>query len=344
VSEPPAPPHRRRPRYSGRNPRRFDEKYKELEPERYPETVAKVRASGKTPAGTHVPIMVAEVLEALDLRPGATVVDCTLGYGGHAAAILPKILPGGFLLGLDVDPLELPRTEARLRALGFDESATRVRRSNFAGLAQALAAEGLAGADAVLADLGLSSMQLDDPRRGFTMKVDGPLDMRLNPSRGRPAADWLASVPARSLAEALAELSDEPHADALAASLAGKRFDTTTQLAAAVRAAQPDVEGEAQDLSVRRVFQAIRIAVNEEMTALEMLLRTLPSCLAPGGRVAVLTFHSGEDRRVKKAFQAGLRDGTYATVSDGVVRASADECRDNPRASPAKLRWAKRRV
>jgi 16S rRNA (cytosine1402-N4)-methyltransferase len=342
VSEPPAPPHRRRPRYSGRHPRRFEEKYKELEPERYPDTVTKVRASGKTPAGTHVPVMVTEVLEALDPQPGSTVVDCTLGYGGHAAVILPKLLPGGLLLGLDVDPLELRRTEARLRALGFDESAFRVRRSNYAGLAQALDAEGLAGADAVLADLGVSSMQLDDPRRGFTMKVEGPLDMRLNPSRGRPAADWLASVPARILAEALSEFSDEPHADALAEALAGRRFDTTSQLATAVRMAQPVVEDDERELSVRRVFQAVRMAVNEEMTALEMLLRTLPSCLAPGGRVAVLTFHSGEDRRVKKAFQAGLRDGVYAAMSDGVVRASPDECRDNLRARPAKLRWARR--
>src|SRR5579862_4131388 len=172
-----ATPHRRRPRYSGKNPRRFEEKYKEHDPQRYAETVAKVLASGKTPAGTHRPIMVAEILEALTPKPGELAVDCTLGYGGHAREILARIQPGGRLLGLDADPIELPKTEARLRAAGFGPESFLAVRSNFAGLPQALAAANLAGADCILADLGVSSMQLDDPSRGFSLKLEGPLDM-----------------------------------------------------------------------------------------------------------------------------------------------------------------------
>ena len=286
--------------------------------------------------------MVTEVLEALALEPGDAVVDCTLGHGGHATALLEAIQPGGVLIGLDVDPLELPKTEARLRGLGFDESAFRVRRSNFAGLPQVLAAEGLPGADAVLADLGVSSMQLDDPLRGFTMKADGPLDMRMNPSRGQPASAWLAGVAPAKLAGVLDEYADEPNAALLAGALAGRRFPSTLELADAVRTALPEVTDDERELSVRRVFQAVRVAVNEELTALEMLLRVLPGCLNPGGRVAILTFHSGEDRRVKKAFQAGFRAGSYRAIADDVVRPSAEECRDNPRARPAKLRWAER--
>ncbi len=339
----PSTPHRRRPRYAGTHPRRFGEKYKEHAPERYPETVAKVLASGKTPAGAHVPVMVREVLEVLRPRRGETAVDCTLGYGGHARELLPHLLPGGFLLGLEVDPLELPRTEARLRAVGFDADAFRVRRSNFAGLPQALSAEGLSGADCVLADLGVSSMQLDAPERGFSMKAAGPLDMRMNPNRGQPASALLARLTPERLATLLAENSDEPQAPELAEALAGRRFDDTTALADAVRGALPRLGDEDREDSVRRVFQALRIAVNDEFTALDSLLRHLPGCLNPGGRVAVLTFHSGEDRRVKQAFKSGLRDGSYEAIADDVLRPSPAECRANPRAKAAKLRWACRR-
>lgn len=341
MNDDPSTPHRRRERYSGRYPRRFDEKYKEHEPEKYPDTVAKVLASGKTPAGTHVPIMVAEILEALDPRPGDTAVDCTLGYGGHACELLPRVQPDGLVLGLDVDPLELPRTEARIRRLGFGPDAFRARRSNFAGLPKALAAEGLAGADCVLADLGVSSMQLDTPARGFSIKSPGPLDMRMNPNRGQPASALLARITSRDLEVLLAD-ADEPHAGRLADALAGKAIEPTTALAHAVRAALPRVPEEEREISVRRVFLALRIAVNEELTALDMLLRHLPQCLNPGGRVAIVTFHSGEDRRVKKAFQTGLRDGDYTTGADHVIRPSAEECRANPRARAAKLRWARR--
>ena len=338
----PAIPHQRRKRYAGKNPRRFEDKYKERDPQRYADTVAKVIASGKTPAGTHRPIMVAEILDALAPKPGDIAVDCTLGHGGHSQEILARIQPGGVLLGLDADPVELPKTEARLRALGFGAEAFIAKRSNFAGIAQALAAHGLAGADIVLADLGVSSMQIDDPARGFSVKLDGPLDMRMNPQRGQPASALLEKIGITALATLLDENADEPHAAALAAALAGKTFARTTALANAIRAALHAVKGDAATLSVRRVFQALRIAVNDEFSALDTLLRQLPACTKPGARIAILTFHSGEDRRVKKSFDAGLRAGIYATVSDGVIRSTAAEQNSNPRSASAKLRWARR--
>jgi 16S rRNA (cytosine1402-N4)-methyltransferase len=333
-------PHRRRPRYSGKNPRRFEEKYKERDPQRYAETVARVIASGKTPAGTHRPIMVSEILEILAPRPGAIAVDCTLGFGGHAREILPRLQPGGRLLGLDADPIELPKTERRLRDLGFGAATFSAHRSNFAGLPRVLTEAGIAGADCILADLGVSSMQLDDPARGFGVKVEGPLDMRLNPKRGEPASAFLAKTNPAKLEAILAENADEPHAAHLAAELAGGEFRSTTALATAIRRLLAHEPSEERELSVRRVFQALRIAVNDEFSALETFLRHLPACLNPGGRVAVLTFHSGEDRRVKKSFAEGLRAGVYGEVARDVGRPSAEERHANPRSTSAKLRWA----
>jgi 16S rRNA (cytosine1402-N4)-methyltransferase len=332
-------PHRRRPRYRGTHPRRFEEKYKELQ--RKSDTVAKVLASGKTPAGSHVPIMVAEILEALGPKPGDIVVDCTLGHGGHTRALLEKILPGGLLLGLDADPHELPRTEATLRAEGFGEESLVIKKSNFAGIQAALAALGCKGADAILADLGVSSMQLDNPARGFTHKHEGPLDMRMNPARGLSAAQWIERMTPEKIAAILRENSDEPHADLLAPKLAGRNFPTTLDLANAIRTAISQCPLDEQKKTLARVFQAIRIEVNEEFAALDSLLRVLPFCLKPGGRVAILTFHSGEDRRVKKAFQTGLRDGFYSETSRDVIRATKQETHANPRSLPAKLRWAR---
>ncbi|MBM3859156.1 MAG: 16S rRNA (cytosine(1402)-N(4))-methyltransferase RsmH [Verrucomicrobia bacterium] len=329
-----ATPHRRRPRYPGKYPRRFEHKYKEHQANA--ETVAKVMASGKTPAGTHRPIMVAEIIDALKPQVGEVAVDCTLGYGGHARELLKRVLPGGRLIGLDVDPIELPKTEVRLAGEGFT-----AHRSNFAGLPKVLAAEQLAGADLILADLGVSSMQIDDPSRGFSVKFDGPLDMRMNPQRGQPAAALLKRSNAVTLAALLVENADEPRAELLAAALAGKQFATTRALAETVRRTLPgSVLDEERDDTVRRVFQALRIAVNEEFSALDMFLRNLPSCLNAGGRVAIVTFHSGEDRRVKKAFEAGWRDGVYADIAREVIRPSSAERHDNPRSSSAKLRWA----
>jgi 16S rRNA (cytosine1402-N4)-methyltransferase len=341
-SAPAETPHRRRPRYAGKYPRKFSEKYKEHNPARYTDTVAKVIASGKTPAGTHRPIMVAEILAALAPQPGDRAVDCTLGYGGHAREILAKILPAGQLLGLDQDPLELPKTETRMRAAGFGPEHFIAVRSNFAGLPQALAARDWAGADCLLADLGVSSMQLDDPARGFSVKLDGPLDMRMNPQRGFPASTLAEKISAPALAKMLVENADEPRAAELAAALAGKKFAGTRDLAETIRAALPRLNRDDVDLAVRRVFQALRIAVNEEFSALDTLLRHLPACLQPGGRAAILTFHSGEDRRVKKAFEAGRHAGIYAEISPEVIRPTPEERHQNPRSAPAKLRWARR--
>jgi 16S rRNA (cytosine1402-N4)-methyltransferase len=323
---------KRRPRYKGRNPRHFSEKYKEHAPERYAADVDKVIESGKTPAGMHRPVMVREIMEVLDPQPGELAVDCTLGYGGHAAALLPALQPGGRLIGLDVDPIELPKTEARLRALGFGPDSLSVHRTNFAGLAKALPEP----ADIVFADLGLSSMQMDNPARGFTYKYDGPLDLRMNPQRGQAASALLAALDETALAALLLANADEPEADRLARAIKNTPVSTTTQLTAIVRSAGGD------DDSVRRVFQALRIAVNDEFGALGAFLQNLPFCLKTGGRVAILTFHSGEDRRVKKSFQTGERSGVYAEVAHEVRRPAAAELRANPRSRSAKLRWARR--
>ncbi len=336
--EAPRPP--RRKRYSGKNPRHFEDKYKEHHPDRYRETVAKVIASGKTPAGSHIPIMVVECLHALSLSPGINGVDATLGYGGHALKILEKISPDGKLLGLDIDPIEQPKTEERIRAAGYDGHQFEAVRSNYAGIAKALSTQSISVVDFVFADLGCSSMQLDDPSRGFSFKTAGPLDMRMNPARGLSAAEWLQKVSVEKLEITLCENSDEPRAESIAEAVAGKIFSSTTHFANAIRESIRVSDDDERELTVRRVFQAVRIAVNEEFTALDAFLRALPACLKPGGRVAILTFHSGEDRRVKQFLKAGFRDGLYAEMSDGVICATPEEHRMNPRSSAAKLRWA----
>ena len=334
------PVRKRRPRYSGKNPRKFEEKYKEHRPEEYPETVAKVIASGKTPAGTHIPIMVKEILGILAPSPGKTYVDCTLGYGGHAREILSRIQPGGLLIGMDVDPLEQPKTEARLREAGYGPDTFKVLRSNFAGIRRALAWDSLKGVDGILADLGVSSMQLDTPDRGFSVKWEGPLDMRMNPDKGIPASRLLQDCTAEELCRIFQDNADEPHALRLSQKLHGKVFARTTELATALQQVLGTLPEEERTLSIRRVFQALRIEVNQEFAALETLLKHLPDCLKPGGKVVILTFHSGEDRRVKKAFQQGLHQGLYSDISDEVTRPGPEECRLNPRASSTKLRWA----
>ena len=330
MSEPAPEKPKRRPRYVGKNPRHFSQKYKEHQPEYYADDVAKILSSGKTPAGTHRPIMVREILDILAPKPGDLIADCTLGYGGHARELLAAIQPGGHLIGLDTDPLELPKTEDRLRALGFGPDTFTAHRTNYAGLTKILPAP----ADAILADLGLSSMQIDNPERGCTYKHDGPLDLRMNPERGQPASALLSTLDEKRLAALLTENADEPNATPLACALLRTPIATTTHLVKTIRTAGGD------DDTVRRVFQALRIAVNDEFSALDTFLRQLPLCLKPGGRVAILSFHSGEDRRVKKAFQAGQRDGTYRDVSPDIIRPTAEETRANSRASSAKLRWA----
>lgn len=339
---------KRRKRYSGKNPRRFEDKYKEHAPERYADDVAKIMASGKTPAGTHRPIMVDEIMECIAAKPGEIAVDCTLGYGGHSSVLVEALQPGGTLYGLDVDPIEQPRTEQRLRSAGHGPEAFQVRHMNFAGLPKLLGQEQLEGLDIVIADLGVSSMQIDNPERGFTFKADGPLDLRLNPTHGQSAAALLTKITPNKLSALLTENSDEPRADLLADAILDSQktrpITRTRQLAEVIQTA---LENSGYSISEddisntqRRAFQALRIAVNDEFGALDSLLRVLPSCLKSGGRTAILTFHSGEDRRVKKAFQNGLRDGTYSSVSEKVIRASFEERHANPRSTSAKLRWA----
>ncbi len=331
-----ATPHKRRPRYSGKNPRKFEQKYKEHAQDA--ETLAKVRAAGKTPAGMHVPILLPEILKVLAPQPGERAVDCTLGNGGHAAALLET---GVTLLGLDQDPLEIVRTEAKLREKAAPDALI-VKRMNFAGLRRAIDECGWhEGADLILADLGCSSMQFDNPSRGFSFKHEGPLDMRMNPQRSLSARDLLQKLSAAKLQAVLTDNADEPRAEILAQALAGTDQATTRVFAAAIRAALPyRLDEEEREATVRRVFQALRIAVNEEFTALDTFLNQLPDCLRPGGRVAILTFHSGEDRRVKHLFRDALRGGIFRETNDEVIRPSAEEIRANPRAAPAKLRWA----
>jgi 16S rRNA (cytosine1402-N4)-methyltransferase len=299
-----------------------------------------------TPPSPHRPIMVAEVLRYLRPAAGEVAVDCTLGGGGHAHAILERLSPGGRLIALDVDPIELPRTERRLREAGFCRETFVAHHANFTTLAEVLAAEGVPAANVILADLGVSSMQHDRPERGFSFRGVGPLDMRMDPSRGETAAQLLARLDSAALAALLTTNADEPHAELIAGILTRERPDTTHALTRLVRiglnAARPDLPKAAVKMSVRRTLQALRIAVNDEFAALEGLLMALPQCLAPGGRVVIMTFHSGEDRRVKKSFQAGLRAGVYSAVADQVVRSTKEETFANRRASSAKLRWAVR--
>jgi len=295
----------------------------------------------------HTPIMLAEVLRCLQPRPGDVVVEATLGGGGHAQALLTRIAPSGTLLGLDVDGVALIRTAERLRQLDLGGARLMAQQASFADLADAMRAAELPAANAILVDLGVSSMQMDDPARGLYYKAVGPLDLRLDLTRGEPASAWLARQDAATLARVLRDHADEPHAAFIAARLLEARVATTHALERVVRTslmqAYPDLALADAKLSVRRTLQALRIAVNDEFTALDRLLEALPRCLTPGGRVAILTFHSGEDRRVKLAFREGRRAGVYSAVAREVIRSTMEETRANRRASSAKLRWAVRR-
>lgn len=338
--------HKRRVRYSGTHPRRFEEKYKELNPEKYADDVQKIRDSGKTPAGTHVPILVQEILDFLEIRPGQIGLDATLGYGGHSQKMLERLQGSGHLYATDVDPIESEKTTARLRALGYGENVLTVRRMNFAELDKVAPGQQF---DFVLADLGVSSMQIDDPRRGFTFKQDGPLDLRLDPTSGVPAAERLRELRYDELVSLLVENADEPYADEIARAVLrtykhGGTIDTTRQLYAAVAEALSFLpkkqQREAVKKSCQRTFQALRIDVNSEFEVLNAFLTKLPHVLREGGRVAVLTFHSGEDRLVKQSFKQGVRDGLYREAARDVIRPTAEECYRNPRAKSTKMRWA----
>lgn len=337
----------RRPRYKGKNPGRFELKYKELNPSLYPQEVEKILLSGKTPAGTHRPVLVREILEAFQPRPGHFVLDATLGYGGHASEILKLITPGGCLWGIDADPIEITRTEARLRSMGYNDQEFKVRRMNYAGAGKLLAESG-GGFDLILADLGVSSMQLDDPARGFTFKREGPLDLRLNPTRGKPAFELLQSFTKTGLEIILRDYSDEPYAAQIARALGGSRgkVTTTSALAEAVRqalqGAVPGLRPDQINRSIRRTFQALRIAVNDEFFVLEQFLKNLPSCLKSGAKAGVLTFHSGEELRVSRSFKEGFDAGVYIDQNSHPIHASPLECHANPRSASASFHWVQK--
>ena len=337
----------RRTRYKGTHPKSFKEKYKELEPERYAEDVEKVIQKGYTPAGMHRSICVNEIMECLKIMPGQVGLDATLGYGGHSLELLKCLMPGGRLYAIDVDPFELPRTKNRLNALGYGDEVLTIRKMNFAEIDQIVSEAGQL--NFVLADLGVSSMQIDNPERGFSLKVDGPLDLRLNPESGQSAATLLKTISQNRLEELLIENADEPYAEIIAKAIktkikTGTVIETTLQLKEIIKAALEFLaQNDRLDLikkSCQRCFQALRIEVNDEFGVLDKFLEKLPDALAAGGRVAILSFHSGEDRRVKKAFQIFYREGIYCDIAADPIRASAQEINGNPRARSAKLRWA----
>lgn len=339
--------HKRRVRYSGTHPKTYKEKYKEHNPEKYADTVAKVIQKGSTPAGMHISIMVQEILDFLKIKPGQKGLDCTLGYGGHSRKMMDCLEGQGHLYALDVDPIESEKTLERLRGQGYGEDIFSVRLQNFADIDKVAAEVGLF--DFILADLGVSSMQIDNPDRGFSYKVEGPLDLRMNPQKGKSAAQRLAEVDFEELVGMLVENADEPYAEEIAKEVImrrkrGKKMETTTQLKEAIEAALrflPAAEQkEAVKKSCQRTFQALRIDVNNEYEVLYELMEKLPHALAPGGRVAILTFHSGEDRLVKKSFKRFLDEGLYAEISTDVIRPSAQECSQNGRAKSTKMRWA----
>lgn len=342
-------PHKRRVRYKGKYPRNYKEKYKELNPEKYQDTIEKVIRKGSTPAGMHISIMVREIIDFLQIKPEQTGFDATLGYGGHTKAMLECLKGQGHMYATDVDPIESAKTKKRLADAGFGEDILTIRLQNFCTIDEIAKEAG--GFDFVLADLGVSSMQIDNPDRGFSFKVDGPLDLRLNPEKGISAAERLAQIDEGELAGMLWENSDEPYAEELAHAIVterkhGKPIDTTTRLREVIEETLSFLlEKEKKDTvkkTCQRTFQALRIDVNNEFEVLYEFMEKLPGALKPGGRAAILTFHSGEDKLVKKALKQGYKEGVYSEIANDVVRPSAEECAQNGRARSTKMRWAVR--
>ncbi len=340
--------HKRRVRYSGTHPRHFSEKYKEHQPEKYADVIEKVIRKGSTPAGMHISICVKEILDFLQIQPGQKGLDATLGYGGHTLEMLKCLKGEGHIYGLDVDPIESAKTKERLRNLGYGEDVLTVKLLNFRNIDQVAAEAGKF--DFVLADLGVSSMQIDNPERGFSYKTDGPLDLRMNPQKGVSAAERLKEVSEEELYGMLLENADEPYAQEIARAVIRQRrispIETTTDLRNVIEKALsflPEKERrEAVKKSCQRSFQALRIDVNSEFEVLYDFLEKLPQVLAPNGRAAILTFHSGEDRLVKKSFKQFYKEGIYSEICKDVIRPSQEECNRNSRAKCTKMRWAVR--
>ena len=344
-------PRRRRARYSGTHPKSFREKYKEHDIAAHPELRDHLRAKGKTPAGTHVPVLVEEVLACLTPRPGEIVADCTVGYGGHAAELIKRIGPSGRLIAFDVDSAELERTRRRLSTENVPAS---FYRSNFAGIANVLNKEKIDGYDVIFADLGVSSMQIDNPDRGMSYKHEGPLDMRMDDRLKRTGANLLNSLSEEQLSEAFLELADEPDHQEIARQIvtrrAGQPITRTSQLVELIFSVkgltakswrQQQRASKSGSLHpAARVFQALRILVNDEIGSLRELLRVAPYCLRPGGRIGIISYHSGEDRLVKQSFRDGVRSGIYRSAAEDAIVPQAREIASNPRSASAKFRWA----
>ena len=339
--------HKRRVRYKGTHPRTYAEKYKEQQPEKYADTIEKVIRKVSTPAGMHISICVKEILEFLQIKPGQKGLDATLGYGGHTSKMLECLEGNGHVYGLDIDPIEIEKTKKRLADKGFGDNIFTAINTNFANIDEV--AKEYGPFDFVLADLGVSSMQIDNPDRGFTFKAEGPLDLRMNPEKGISAAERLRDISKEELTGMLIENSDEPYAEEIAEAITekirkGGKIETTTGLHQVIEetlAFIPEKERkEAVRKSSQRVFQALRIDVNNEFEVLYDFLDKLPGVLKPGGKVAILTFHSGEDRLVKKSFKQWKKEGLYSEIAKDVIRPSKEECFRNSRAKCTKMRWA----
>jgi len=333
----------RRIRYKGTHPKTFNEKYKELQPEKYADAVAKVIQKGSTPAGMHRSICVNEILEFLQITPGQTGLDATLGFGGHTIEMLKCLNSKGHLYAIDVDSIELPRTVERIERLGYGSEILTIKQMNFSNIDQIAIKSG--PLNFVLADLGVSSMQIDNPERGFSFKSEGPLDLRLNPKKGMSAADRLKTISQDELEGMLLENADEPNSEAIARAIIseikkGTDISTTTGLQQIIKDALKNNRDDDIKKSCQRCFQALRIDVNNEFEVLYEFLEKLPATLAKGGRVAILSFHSGEDRLVKKSFKRFFLEGVYREIAPDPIRPSSEECNANSRARSAKLRWA----
>ncbi|MBL8728646.1 MAG: 16S rRNA (cytosine(1402)-N(4))-methyltransferase RsmH [Planctomycetes bacterium] len=293
----------------------------------------------------HRPVLLREVLASLQLSPGLVVVDGTVGAGGHARAIVQAIGSGGVLVGLDRDSEILAAARALLLAdVGGGRAEARVSLHHlpFSSMREALAAAGQPRCDRVLLDLGVSSLQLDRPERGFSFMADGPLDMRMDASQPTTAADWLATVGETELADTIFRFGEERHSRRIARHLVAVRRRTpivrTRQLADLVTEALPGGARHGRIHPATRTFQAIRIRLNDELGELERGLQAAHDCLRPGGRLCVISFHSLEDRIVKHFLRA-----RFDVVTKKPIEASGDELRDNPRARSAKLRCGIRR-
>lgn len=338
--------HKRRVRYKGTHPKNYKEKYKEHQPEKYVDTIEKVIRKGSTPAGMHISICVQEILDFLQIKPGKKGLDVTLGYGGHTKKMLEQLQGEGHHFALDIDPIEIKKTKKRLEEQGFGEEILTIKQLNFEKVDELVKEVGTF--DYILGDLGVSSMQIDNPERGFSYKTEGPLDLRLNPEQGWSAAERLVDIPKEELVGMLLENADEPYAEEIAKMVISerrkKKIETTSDLREIIEKAldflPKDKKKEAIKKSCQRSFQALRIDVNNEYEVLQSFLEKLPECLHSNGRVAILTFHSGEDRLVKKAFKEGLKNGVYREIAKDVIRPSAEEQFRNGRARSTKMRWA----